>query len=244
MAAEYGKKGVDTRELVENKRKSAAKNGHELSFRDAYEEVVADSLQLMFTDTKLSEKLAKLKIQDKSLWQKVKDFFADWQKKIAQVYEGLKPQTREAEIVGEMKDSLDRISDMFAEALVDAGDRFGNAELSGDTINNKKQLNSDRQTVQDEVTDKYKNTVKGILNGTINTRDSVLVGYTPELYQNLGMPNLPVVIGSGHIYSIAKTESEAQLDGKYNKNVHYHGLGEVAVGSIYEKLLDPVMIIA
>ena len=58
------------------------------------------------------------------------------------------------------------------------------------------------------------------------------------------MPSLPFVIGTGHVYSSAKTEAEAKLDGNYRKGINYHGLGANVVKNIYEALKDPVMIIA
>ena len=58
------------------------------------------------------------------------------------------------------------------------------------------------------------------------------------------MPSLPLTIGSGHVYSAAKTEAEAQQDGNFRKGVHYHGLGDAAVKNIYSAIQDPVMVIA
>ena len=58
------------------------------------------------------------------------------------------------------------------------------------------------------------------------------------------MPSLPLTIGSGHVYSTAKTEAQARKDGNYKRGVHYHGLGDAAVKNIYNAIQDPVMIIA
>lgn len=101
-----------------------------------------------------------------------------------------------------------------------------------------------REQAQDEITAAYQNAVHGILNGTINSKDALLVGYTPEIYRKLGMPDLPFVIGSGHVYSIAKTKSEAMADGKFQKGANYHGLGESVVSDIMDFVRDPVMVIA
>ena len=58
------------------------------------------------------------------------------------------------------------------------------------------------------------------------------------------MPSLTLTIGSGHVYSTAKTEAQARQDGNYKRGVHYHGLGDAAVKNIYNAIQDPVMIIA
>ena len=117
-------------------------------------------------------------------------------------------------------------------------DADGDADAEGEVA-----YGFDEKT-QSKVTEEYQKTVDGILNGSISTRDSIIIGYTPMLMQQMGMPQLPFVIGAGHIYSIAKTAEEARIDGKYNSKTHYHGLGAETVKNIYEKLQDPVMIIA
>lgn len=124
LMAEYGKKGVNVQQLIRDKQYRARKNDRPISYDVAYEEVVADSMQLMFTDTNMSEKLAKLKSTDVSVWQKVKDGISNLLNKIKSLYEGLKPQTKEAKLVRGMKDSLEKLSDLFAEALVDAGNTY------------------------------------------------------------------------------------------------------------------------
>ena len=101
-----------------------------------------------------------------------------------------------------------------------------------------------REQTQDEITAEYQNTVHGILNGTVNAKGALLVGYTPEIYRKLGMPDLPFVVGSGHVYSIAKTQDEAKAEGRFRKNTNYHGLGERAVADILQAVKNPVMVIS
>lgn len=119
VIAEYGKKGVSVSELI--KQKMSARG---IGFDEAYEEVIADSMQPMFTDANLGEKLAKLKSQDAGLFAKIKEFFTMMYNKIKALYKGLDPYTDEGKYVKEMKNALDKISDMFAEAVVDAGNTF------------------------------------------------------------------------------------------------------------------------
>lgn len=98
--------------------------------------------------------------------------------------------------------------------------------------------------VQAKVTAKYQSEVDKILKMQNTNPTNLIIGYTPSLYRELGMPSIPFVIGSGHVYSAAKTEIEAKQDGNYRKGIHYHGLGDTLVKNIYSKLQDPVMIIA
>ena len=99
-------------------------------------------------------------------------------------------------------------------------------------------------SAQPELMKAYQQTVDQIINGTYKKTDAVVLGYTPEIYQKLGMPSLPFAIGPGHVYSIAKTATEAKKEGRYRKNSNYHGLGVAAVKNIYNAALDPVMIIS
>lgn len=101
-----------------------------------------------------------------------------------------------------------------------------------------------REQTQNEITAAYQNAVHGILNGTVNAKGALLVGYTPEIYRKLGMPDLPFVVGSGHVYSMAKTATEASADGKFQKGTNYHGLGESFVSDIMDFVRDPVMVIS
>ena len=101
-----------------------------------------------------------------------------------------------------------------------------------------------RAETQEEITRKYQQDVHDILTGEKNTRDALLIGYTPEIYRKLGMPDLPFVIGSGHVYSMAKTAEEAAADGKWNGKTNYHGLGESVVADIMDFVKAPVMVIS
>ena len=101
-----------------------------------------------------------------------------------------------------------------------------------------------RAETQKKIDAEYSKTVDDILSGKKNVNDSVLVGYTPEIFRKLGMPDLPMAIGAGHVYSIAKTKAEAAKEGKPTKGVHYHGLGAEAVKRINTACREPIAVIA
>lgn len=152
LMAEYGKKGVNIEVFIQNQIDKAKASGRDISFDAAYEEVVADSLQQMFTDTNLAEKFAKLKTQDKTLWEKIRDFFAELHKRITELYKGLEPQSEEAKLVREMKEPIGNISDLFAEALVEAGGTFAATEtrMQFDELNSETK-HSERTFSYDEL---------------------------------------------------------------------------------------------
>ena len=127
LMREYGQKGVSVDALVHEQMAKAERNGRTISYDTAHEEVVADSMETMLSDGKVMEKLAKLKEQDKSLWQKIKDFISELAVKIRAVYAGMSPDSVEGRYVAEMADAVDRLQELFAEALVEASDNFQSA---------------------------------------------------------------------------------------------------------------------
>ncbi|MBR3973253.1 MAG: hypothetical protein IKJ99_04820 [Oscillospiraceae bacterium] len=124
LMTEYGKKNVSVDELVAKQIQKAKNNGRTLTYDEAFEEIIADSMETMLSDGDVMEKLTRLKQQDKSLWQKVKDFIRDLAAKIRSVYEGLTADTVEGRYVAEMKDAIEKLQDLFAEGIADATENF------------------------------------------------------------------------------------------------------------------------
>lgn len=121
LVAEYGKKGISADALVRQQMADSAAQGIELTYDEAFEEMVADAMEAMFTGTDVMAKMAKLKRQDKPLWQEIKDFILGLAEKIRSVYSRLKPDSAEARYVLKMKDSIDQLAELFAEGVMDAG---------------------------------------------------------------------------------------------------------------------------
>ena len=124
LVEQYGKKGQSVADLIRAQQEKAKNNGRTLSWMQAYEEMVADSVETMLTDGKVMEKLALLKTKDKSLVQKIKDWFREFAAKLRRAYETAAPDTRAGQLVAEMVDEIDRIQTLFAEGLAEAGARY------------------------------------------------------------------------------------------------------------------------
>lgn len=110
------------------------------------------------------------------------------------------------------------------------GDAVVNYRLQDGEKNNAPEgvRHSARGQTQQELTANYQAEVDKVLHSQFETARQLIVGYTPALYEKIGMPSFPLTIGSGHFYSAAKTEAEAKQDGNYKRGVHYHGLGDAA----------------
>lgn len=221
------------------------KNLSETELQDiAYDETIAEMSETILTDTDAASRLSQqIYKQDRTLWQKIKDFFTGLVEKLRNAYRDSDPDSDIGRMLKRAVQDNAEIAQAWAEAVREAGENY---QLQDGQKNNARggERFSLRGKTQQELTANFQAEVDSILNMQDTTSKQVVVGYTPTVYQELGMPSLPLTIGSGHVYSAAKTEAEAQQDGNFRKGVHYHGLGDAAVKNIYSAIQDPVMVIA
>lgn len=90
----------------------------------------------------------------------------------------------------------------------------------------------------------FEKKVDQIENNTYNSNDVVIMGRTPKVLQDIGFNSLPVAMTKKHIYSVAVSEARAKNEGRYKQNTNYHDLGFNTVKQIYNKISDPLMVIA
>lgn len=134
LAEEYGKHGLDAYKQVKAKQQEMEKiRGKSVSFNEAYHEFVADSLSVMFNDGNLYDKLVKLQNKDADLFNEMKSFVDNLVRKIKKLFAGDLGETKEAKFVQLefSTEAIERLQQMMAEALVDAGKNY-NAAASGD----------------------------------------------------------------------------------------------------------------
>ena len=124
---QYSEQNVSVNKLVDNQIAKAKKNGRELSWDDAFEEVVADSMEAMLRDGNVVQMMADLKEQDKTLWQKIRDWFQDLAenlKALLEAYKGYRPDSQEGRMVADMQDVIVILESFYADALADASDNY------------------------------------------------------------------------------------------------------------------------
>lgn len=112
LFSQYGEQGVDVDALVLAKQEKLG-----VDYKTAYEEVVADSMETMLTDTNAAEKIAALKKTDKTLWEKLKDLVSKLLESVRELYQNMAPNSEEGRMVRQMGDALDKLSDLFVEGL-------------------------------------------------------------------------------------------------------------------------------
>lgn len=124
LAEQYAKKGQSVDELIRQQQLDAKEDGRTLTYQQAHEEWVADSMEQMLTDGTILEKLEQLRQKDAGLVEKIKTFIEGFVKRLRDAYKGVNAQTREGRIVAQMTDAAEQLQKLFAEAVVDAGTNF------------------------------------------------------------------------------------------------------------------------
>ena len=144
--------------------------------------------------------------------------------------------------------------DDIAEKLADKSDaglipRFIKAVNGEQVADTGKMVEDDTQyAYTPDATDnmyqqEYEQAVDDVLNNVYSS-DIVVMGRTPNVLEDIGLPQLPLLITPAHVYSIAKTAAEAKSEGRFRKNTNYHGFGDVAVKEIRQQLNDPIAVLA
>lgn len=122
LVEQYHGAGVSIDSLVrDQQRKGSSRN---LSYDEAFEEMVADSMQTMFTDGNLAAKLMALKERDKTLFDKIMDFVKKLQTGINKVYAKFDPEGQEGKALAQIKGAIDNLADIFAGGITEATENY------------------------------------------------------------------------------------------------------------------------
>lgn len=133
VVEKFGEKGQSVTRLIRSKQAKYAAQGETLSFDEAYEEVVADSLESMLSQNadKVVSDVAELRKVDADLAKSLVDKLKDTVKKMLNIFkkEGFhsKPETEEGILFAEWTEYHDQLTRLFSEAVADAADRSAQA---------------------------------------------------------------------------------------------------------------------
>ena len=248
LVEQYGKAGQSVSSYVARQMEKAESQGRTLSYDEAFEEFVADSMETMLADGRVAEKLRALKEKDKTLWQKVKDFFKDFAanlKKLVEQYKDAAPDSEEGKFVASLnRDVIEKLEDLFTEGVAGASEnsgKVGSAE-SAETVESKESVRffereqypftqkSFAEQIDDWLADRAETDSS---KRKIKPNDTLLLGGTPEVLQKIGLSSLPMTIGQGHV--------RQSLTGTSNLD---HVFSEADFKSLPQKLADPIAVIA
>ena len=105
--------------------------GEEISYNEAYDEVVANAMMKMFDDGNLVQRLTELKTKDKNLAMKLWEGFKQILNKLLGVYQSDPGVFNDTIDLMQMKEDFEVLQGMFAEALVEASENFQAAQTIG-----------------------------------------------------------------------------------------------------------------
>lgn len=236
------RKGVDLNKMID---RTIERYGNRLqadeneNTRDAaLEEIVCDTLMSIASDEKAlnialgtKQNKAKIAAAIKSLIAKVKDWLIG------------KSTNYGAKVFSKDLEALETLAQKFSEAADTAKKNITEQTKvqNGEKIDVEKySIGSTDNIVQAE----FEKKVDEIEKNTYNNDDAVIMGITPKILQKIGLAPLPLAMTKNHIYFVAVSDTRAKSEGRYHKNTNYHDLGFDTVKDIYNKISNPLMIIA
>ena len=184
LVKQYQKQGVTVSELVDNQIAKAKLNGREISRQEAFDEVVADSMESMLTDENAAAFLEKLSQRDKGLKEKIVSWLKDLAEKLKNAlsaYKDVKPDSPEGKMVAEMEDFRKAIMGIYTSALVDAGENF---RENGGNENTTREgwENLSAQVRSDRIVDQIRKSIDDIMSidSVYAINDGNATGYTGD----------------------------------------------------------------
>lgn len=91
----------------------------------AYDETVAEMSETLLTDTDAARRVSQeLYKKDRTLWEKIRDFFTGLVEKLRSAYKGLDPDSDMGRITRQAIRDNESIAQAWAEALVEAGENY------------------------------------------------------------------------------------------------------------------------
>ena len=154
-------------------------------------------------------------------------------------YRCSKPETAEGQLVAQMEDFIQVLQQAYAEALVDAGENYRANEGKKNTTQEggvKYQARAGWYDYSKPFSQQIDDWLKQ--DGTFPQIDTLLVGKTPKVLRDIGIPALPI--------TIAQKNLRENLLGQYKgtaEEIADHVISPEDMNKLPEKIADPVAII-
>lgn len=125
LMEQYAAKGEDVDALIQaeiNKAYKATRGKHQMTYNEAYEEVVAQAMQGFLTDSNFIERLAALQKKDASLAKRLVSKLKEILNNIRTAYQGMETRDRASQAVKEMGEAIDELYAKMEEGLIAASE--------------------------------------------------------------------------------------------------------------------------
>lgn len=235
LVKQYQKRGVTVSELEDNQIAKANQNGREMSRPEAFDEVVADSMESMLADENAAAFLDKLAQRDKGLKEKIVSLLKDLAAKLKtalSAYKDVKPDSPEGKMVAEMEDFRKEIMGIYTSALVDAGENFrengGTLTSDGDYLYSERVKDKDTLDFlnSQETVTTYK--TMQIVDGKLYPPMASRIGGKHEDYSVLGeweqATEHPELIKENGKFKLDKGKGQGSIEAAYNPYMHSSNL--------------------
>ena len=238
----FNRQGLTAAELIAAKQKDYAEDGIKLTEEQAFEEVIAASLEGIMADGRVMELLQAAEAKDKRLGAKLRQFFQDIGRMIRDTISGYKdavPGSPEGRLIRKLEDLYSQLQEAFAEGVMDAGENFQNAENTtneGGVRYMSRDIDSvTEDTVRKDLTDVFNgNNVASKSYIPLTKTTPFAVRFVTEY-----MEDRPIIVDKKKAYF------DMREDGKFKEdsNHHYHGMGIDGFLEAMDILNDPECVI-
>lgn len=233
--------GTDFDTLKEAYRNSYGQN---MTEEEIVDEIVADATTRFLND----EKLVKEILADKE----TKGFAAkilDWIKSVIDAYKELISHTGDRRASLALQEDLKRYEEareLWSYGIEEATQNMKKYDPVTHAEDSETELSQVQlQKVIDDQSDKpIEDRVEDVLTNKNFSDSHIYLNDTPQVLQDLGLRNLPMLMTSKHVYKAIRTEQEAKNEGRFvqRDKGHYHELGKQKFLDVVNALENPEFI--
>lgn len=233
--------GTDFDTLKEAYRNSYGQN---MTEEEIVDEIVADATTHFLNDEKFIEEITKDK-ETKGFAEKI----LDWIKSVIDAYKELISHTGDRRASLALQEDLKRYEEareLWSYGIEEATQNMQKYEPVNHAEDSETELSQVQlQKVIDDQSDKpIEDRVEDVLTNKNFSDSHIYLNDTPQVLQDLGLRNLPMLMTSKHVYKAIRTEQEAQNEGRFvqKDKGHYHELGKQKFLDVVNALENPELI--
>ena len=215
-----------------------------LSNEEITDEIVADSTMHFLNDEEFINKLVNGTEEQKSIGMKV----VQWLNDIIESFKDLISHSGERLASRALREDLARYEetrDAWLAAMSMAKENMAKYEAVTENSDSEELSQVQLQKVIEDQADKpIEDRVEDVLTNKNFTDSHVYLNDTPQVLQDLGLRNLPMLMTSMHVYKAIKTEQEAINEGRFlqRDKDHYHELGKQKFIDVVNALESPEIV--
>ena len=233
--------GTDFDTLKEAYRNSYGQN---MTEEEIVDEIVADATTHFLNDEKFIEEITKDK-ETKGFAEKI----LDWIKSVIDAYKELISHTGDRRASLALQEDLNRYEEareLWSYGIEEATQNMKKYEPVTHAEDSEAELSQVQlQKVIDDQSDKpIEDRVEDVLTNKNFSDSHIYLNDTPQVLQDLGLRNLPMLMTSKHVYKAIRTEQEAKNEGRFvqRDKGHYHELGKQKFLDVVNALENPELI--